>query len=161
MKVFVKVSPATESINFVDEKNRVIGWCAEQFCCESHYCRITSTEPEVHVDPAGSYLDCESDMTEEEVVRFNNGEKIYRPVKWADVRNVKFDFDNLENIVIDLRGWEIDPDYFKNIGGQTVVFRLFKGREQMFVVLQNHHNGYYSHGFNLDVEGETKVEGCL
>lgn len=161
MKIFVKVSPARHSINFADEKNRVIGWCAEQICCESHYCRLTNTEPEVCVDPAGSYVDDECAMTPEEVIRFNNGEKIYRPIKWAEVKNVRFDLSDLENVIIDLRGWEIDPDYVKDIGWQTVVFRLFKDNEQMFVVLQNHHNGYYSHGFNLKVGGEIKVEGCL
>lgn len=161
MKVLVKVSPATESINFVDEKNRLIGWCAEQICCESQYCRITGTEPEVRVDQEGSYVDCLTDMTEEEIIRHDNGEKIYRPIHRAEVKNVKFDLSDLENVVIDLRGWEIDPDYFKEIGWQTVVFRLFKDKEQMFVVLQNHHNGYYSHGFNLKVGEVTKVEGCL
>lgn len=161
MKIFVRAGVASESINFVDENNVVLGWDAEQICCEGHSARVTRTEPKTVVDPKGSYTDWEEDMNEEEKIRFENGETIYRPVTRAAVEDVRFDFKDLYGAVIDLPGWAIDPEYNMVIGQNTVVFRLFNKRDEMFVVLQNFHNGYYAHGFKMDVGGIIKWKGVI
>lgn len=164
MKIFVKVAPASKSVNFVDEKNRVLGWNASQICCENHMCNITTTEPvETFID---SVVDDEYDMNDEERERHANGETIIRPYPHLKVENVKFSMlQTLDSCTIDLPGWEIDPDYYKEIGS-AVVFRLFHtdycdNTTNMFVVLENYHNGYYSHGFHLEVGGINKVEGAI
>lgn len=44
----------------------------------------------------------------------------------------------------------------------SVRFRLVApGLPDLFLVLSNHHNGYYSHGFNVDVGGKTVWDSQL
>lgn len=165
MKIFVKVAPASGSVNFVDKKNRVLGWSAEPICCENHMCNITTTEPiQTFID---SIVDDEYYMNNEERERYANGEKIIRPYPAVEVKNIRFSMlQNYDNCTIDLPDWEIDPDYYKEIG-PAVVFRLVchnkNGRciDELFVVLENYHNGYYSHGFHLDVGGINKIKGAI
>jgi hypothetical protein len=132
MKIFIKTGVAPDSINFVDEENRVIGWNAEQICCENHSARLTATMPTLE----------------------GNSVKI---------TNAVLDFNALENTTMDLPSFRIDPEFCKRMHG-TVVFRLVNEQEdtdELFVVLENYHNGYYSHGFSLSIEGEKKFSGLL
>ena len=142
MKIFIQVSPATHAINFVDEKNRVLGWDAEQQCCEGFSCVLTSFEPKPDEENPGAR----------------------KKVKMADHDTINLCRYWMANTTIDMPGWEIDADFFKQ-HGNTVWFRLVgkvEGDEmELFVVLRNSHNGYYSHGFSLDVGGQTKRKGSL
>lgn len=46
-------------------------------------------------------------------------------------------------------------------GGGQVTFRLAKGKKQRFLTLWNHHNGYYSHGFEMENDMEIFHRGML
>lgn len=51
------------------------------------------------------------------------------------------------------------PDYD---GGGSVTFRLTaEGQPDLFLTLYNHHNGYYSHGFDMKQEETVIEEGSL
>ena len=65
---------------------------------------------------------------------------------------------------------ELEPfffahDYFKESGydwgGGAAAFKLTNGAEEIYLVIYNHHNGYYSHGFEMKVGGEIRQEGCI
>lgn len=68
-----------------------------------------------------------------------------------------------------LKAYSFDPDYFKEISGPDkyddtngVVFRLWADNQpDLFLVLYNSHNGYYSHGFNMDVGGIATKSGSI
>ena len=46
--------------------------------------------------------------------------------------------------------------------GAWVAFRLVHDFEpEMWLVLSNHHNGYYSHGFTYAAPGREEVDGAL
>ena len=162
MKIFIKTGSAPYSINLVDEGNRVIGWDAEQQCCEGHSARVVETMPTTWENPLGSRVYDSDDMTGEEKQRFMGGEKIYRSTVDVKVENMVLDLSKLENATLDLPEWEIDPDFFVRLCHSTAVFRLESSEgSEMFLVLENHHNGYYSHGFSLSVGGIKKFGGEL
>lgn len=56
-----------------------------------------------------------------------------------------------------LDGYAFDPDWFRaDLYGEggSVMFRLFsRTGPDKFLVLYNHHNGYYSHGFSMVLPG--------
>ena len=63
---------------------------------------------------------------------------------------------------MDLPGWTFDPSYFANPefkreydDGGTAQFRIVKGAEEKFITLYNHHNGYYSKGFEFKVPSDA------
>lgn len=63
---------------------------------------------------------------------------------------------------IEVEGYQFDVEYFKEIEnedkwdeGGMAIFRLVSGESEIFLALHNTHNGYYSHGFKMDVGGET------
>lgn len=65
----------------------------------------------------------------------------------------------------DLEDWSFDPSYFQQLNpkesydeGGLAVFRIVKGSEERFLHLYNLHNGYYAHGFELEVGGKTIVD---
>lgn len=55
----------------------------------------------------------------------------------------------------DHEGFQFDTEFFEDAShldsdaGGAVTFRLVKGDEELFLTLWNHHNGYYSHGFEM------------
>lgn len=66
----------------------------------------------------------------------------------------------------DFPGWMFDPTYFKkgvpaNYDGWYVIFRLVNGDQERFLSLYNHHNGYYSHGFEMSVGGVVAQRGAI
>jgi hypothetical protein len=161
MKIFVKTGVASNSINFVDEDNRVLGWCAEQICCEDHSCCIHSavdaeTKEEVVVTDT-------DDMSDEEYELHTSGKEVRRVFSRIKAGSVVVNLGWLNGSTIDLPNYRIDPEYFKR-AGCTAVFRLTNihcKHTQLFVVLENLHNGYYAHGFSLEVGGVTKIGGQL
>lgn len=128
-------------INFVDESDVYVGFDYYSSCCESFGWGI-------HVG---------------EVAYFENENGI-------DLEPFFFDTEFFESDVND--DWE---------GGGAVTFRLVYGRvrsdgqtreiersraadglpTEIFLRLHNHHNGYYSHGFEMAVGGATTREGRL
>lgn len=70
---------------------------------------------------------------------------------------------------IDAEGYNFDTAFFMepepadeyfDCGGMAV-FRLTKGSEEIFLTLYNSHNGYYSHGFEMNVGGTKIHDGSL
>lgn len=70
----------------------------------------------------------------------------------------------------DLLPYRFDPDYFvenppwytPSEEGGEVVFRLTAdGLPDLFLSLRNDHNGYYSHGFTVEVNGTETRSGSL
>lgn len=68
-------------------------------------------------------------------------ENLYIP----NVTNYKFDTNFFE---------ELEFDENKDKSGVLIIFRLVSGKKSLYLHLYNAHNGYYSHGFNLNVGGE-------
>lgn len=63
--------------------------------------------------------------------------------------------------------WVFDPIYCEYVsnstefdGGGMVIFRIVNKQESKYIHLYNCHNGYYSHGFSMNVGGII-TEGCL
>lgn len=54
----------------------------------------------------------------------------------------------------DLEQFSFDKSFFER-GGEHVVFKLISDQKQVYLVLYNEQNGYYSHGFHMDVGGKT------
>lgn len=129
----IRVMRNGSSINFVDRRNAVVGFDYESCCCESFW-----------YEWRGSYYDehwCISDA------------------------NVP---DSLMPKV--LAGWYFDTDVEpKNredgVDDETYwvefVIRNRDTKGKAILRLTNCHNGYYSHGWTLKVDGETKAEGGL
>lgn len=120
--------------NFVDEDNVVIGYDASQKCWERASWFIAS---ELQSGLKGEH------MTQEDS---------------AD----SFDWEP----------WSIDPAFFNTFevtldpdgedSTSMVAFRLTsEGQEPIYLHLFNSHNGYYSHGFTVEVGGETTRKGGL
>jgi len=124
MKVFSKQGAWPTKVNFVDERNVMLGYDLAQDCCED----------------ADWFI---SDRVESEVC------------ERAD--------DNP-----DLEGFVFDREFFRLIesegefeGGAMVVFRITNGEKEKHIHLYNVHNGYYGHGFEFKIDGETKYEGVI
>lgn len=68
----------------------------------------------------------------------------------------------------DLEPYVFDPDFFADPGsddfdgGGAVGFRLVAdGKPDVFLILKNAHNGYYSHGFDMTRDGKPIREGSI
>jgi hypothetical protein len=57
-------------------------------------------------------------------------------------------------------GFNFDKDFFHE-GDEFVTFKLVKGSEEIFLTIYNSHNGYYSHGFDMEVGGIKVRDGSL
>lgn len=67
-----------------------------------------------------------------------------------------------------IEDYSFDKDFFQDLnvtageGGGMVVFKIqTKIGDIRYIHLYNFHNGYYSHGFTLEVGGVTVNDGCL
>lgn len=69
-------------------------------------------------------------------------------------------------MIIDLPGFTFDPTYVK-YEENAVIFKITgKNFEQdyemsLYIRLENHHNGYYSHGFKFTQNEQVIVDGVL
>lgn len=69
----------------------------------------------------------------------------------------------------DLLPFRFDREFFQESGvtvsyldnGGAVAFRIVSPEREAFLVLSNCHNGYYSHGFSMEVGGQTIRSGSL
>ena len=65
-------------------------------------------------------------------------------------------------------GFQFDRKYLRTANdiegldeGNAVVFRLVKGTDEVFLMLFNSHNGYYSHGFEMTAGSWQVYQGRL
>lgn len=69
----------------------------------------------------------------------------------------------------DLAGYQFDPTHHNEsrVGGDcdydnSITFKLQKdGAPNIYLTLRNHHNGYYSHGFEFKHDEKLIIEGDL
>jgi hypothetical protein len=130
----MRIFKTDSKTNFVDINDVLVGLDAYQSCCESfgHFFIKEIPEQPLH--------------------------KVYD--SWTDEASSKDDYSptNLEDLVF-------DPDFFQEQpdgdGGGFAIFRLHSGDDESFLVLYNHHNGYYGHGFTVTHKGTDLRDGCL
>lgn len=66
------------------------------------------------------------------------------------------------NHSIDITPFRFDVDYFKQIHEGCVAFRLIQENgPAIYLVIYNHHKGYYTHGFRLYQDNFIIKEGYL
>ena len=128
----IKIFEKDGKINFVDDENTLVGFDYHQSCCEDF----------------GWF------MTKEEPTTIN-----------IDTKD-KIDHENLD-LSEYLSEYLFDKGYFKmdSVTGYDqhnyVLFRLKKNEEVIYLMLYNCHNGYYGHGFNMDIGGKTIYSNVL
>jgi hypothetical protein len=75
------------------------------------------------------------------------------------------DGDRVDRDEIDFDGWNFDTSYCERAEEKyeeyEVTFRLTNGEDEMFLVLYNYHNGYYSHGFEMKADDEVIHDGVI
>ena len=128
--IWSNVKPFPGKVNFVDSNNVILGYGLEQDCCE-HACWSISQS--------------------------------------QDGSNPIYKGDNSDEKEIDLDGYCFDPSYYErcdNDGNEeyVAVFKLVKAgwgeiKPDLFLRLENHHNGYYSHGFTF--RGDKVIDDSL
>lgn len=75
--------------------------------------------------------------------------------------------EKIDHEKIDLSNYLFDKGYFKidNDEGYDnnnfVVFRIKNEKIKLYLILYNSHNGYYGHGFNMDIGGKTIYSDIL
>lgn len=70
---------------------------------------------------------------------------------------------------LDAEGFNFDTSFFQQKPldeeypdeGGMVIFRLTKADEEIFLTLYNSHNGFYSHGFDMEVCGVKIHDSAL
>jgi hypothetical protein len=140
MKIFMTNKGYTESINFVDENNVLVGYDFEQCCCEIFGFAITDDIPKGMTKEMYEH----SEDLEKYIGKLNIALKDYR-------LDTDFIFQNNEE--------EQEHELLN-----TVVFKLENYNndgEVKYLTLYNSHNGYYSHGFSMSDSIETLHKGSL
>ena len=120
-------------INFVDTNDVYVGFDYGQSCCEQFGYFYTKTEP--------TAKEChESYCTDR-----------------GDSSITKLELEPYNFVTNYYEFYE--DDY----GGGFAVFKMTTGTNDIYLVLFNHHNGYYSHGFEmgLGIGGEIVRQGSL
>lgn len=125
MKVFHEQEPWPDKVNFVDENEVHLGYDTHDDCCARGGWFLS--------DNKAAWLDSKTDKEEAFVMKS-----------------------------MDLIGWTFDPSYFVKRSlpgdysdGDAVQFRIVNGTFEKFITLYNHHNGYYSKGFEFTVANDV------
>ena len=136
--------------NFVDENNVYVGYDSYQSCCENANWFIASSILEKIPD---AFFDGNVD---ENSCKKNSSLKNEMVAAWQQIFKPT-----------DLDGYVFDIDFFKELsyshldGGGAVAFRLINQDKEKFLHLFNSHNGYYGHGFSMNVSNKEIREGNL
>lgn len=82
---------------------------------------------------------------------------------WAE-KGFKEEAMELPGFVFDkeyVREWSENEDNKDDDGGRPLQFRLVNGDQEKFLTIYNHHNGYYSRGFEF-MDGDKQIkEGSI
>lgn len=133
MKIFnAKNSPYSEKVNFVDKNNVIVGYDLSQDCCEDADWFITST----------------IDNTIKESIDDKKANKVY------------LDEEDLDEYVFDKGAFMDITDSFNGLdAGGAVAFTLIaENKPNLYLILYNSHNGYYGHGFTVEISGKKIME---
>ena len=142
MKIFKDNTEYSRRVNFVDSQNVLVGFDYESHCCESFGWFLSREKPN-EITGAVPFL---------------------ARVDSADIANLEdYVFSTDETLKMTARD-EGDFGDYKNM----VVFELVPAKTKdgwyspdLYLVLYNHHNGYYSHGFTVDVGGKRALEDSI
>jgi len=117
-------------VNFIDSNNVILGYDLGQDCCEHAFWTISET---------------------------------------PDGKNPLYQGDNEAVKEIELDGYCFDPNYCERAANDegeeyTATFKLVCRaygfhRPDLYVILTNHHNGYYAHGFTF--RGNVIIDSSL
>lgn len=88
---------------------------------------------------------------------------------WEIVREIPTkNILGLQSVDDDLESYVFDTTYYKDIGDDNdselgaVAFKLVSdGKQDLFLILYNSHNGYYSHGFDVKKNEHLLYSGSL
>ena len=125
-------------INFVDKNNVIVGFDNEKFCCENFGYFFSER---IEIDDNGKSL---FGFDPDDIAKHT--EMYYE--------DFVFDTDFIKQIRVK------DQDSYDNIN--VVIFKLIDEDDKeniAYLHLYNVHNGYYSHGFSLDVGGVKIIKG--
>lgn len=123
-------------INFVDENNVFVGFCDNQNCCEYFGYVFVKVLPE-----------------------WVNGNNTLGALKLSELELKDFNFDI--NFFKELEVREEPANSDRGDGG-SISFRLVNNlNEEIYLILFNHHNGWYSHGFEMKNKEEIVFKGSL
>ena len=132
MEIFNKKANFEKKVNFVDENNVFVGYDLGQHCCED----------------ADWFIDYSIS---------------------SNIENERESDTPLVNVARLVKDYVFDASFFKEIterddlhDGAMAVFKLVSSsKEDLYLHLYNIHNGYYSHGFEVKVKGETVRDGII
>jgi hypothetical protein len=118
-------------VNFIDSENVILGYDLISSCCENAFWTINTNAD-------------------------GSGKEIYRG-------------DERVSAEYELEGYHFDPEFYLNEPDGDNGIAIFRLKHQgawqadpepdLFVRLENHQNGYYSHGFTF--RGNTTITGYL
>lgn len=131
-KIWNCAPPFDSKVNFVDSNNVILGYDMGQYCCENAFWTISESKD--GLNPIHTGL---TNVPQE-----------------IELDGYIFDKDFLEM----QENGNSDMDDYQD----TAIFKLIscdKNKPDLYIKLENHHNGYYSHGFIF--RGETTFESCL
>jgi hypothetical protein len=128
----MKVYDRDEKDNFVDENGVFVGFDNNSNCCEEFGYFFTPT----------------MDTTFEDAIRINKSQ--------IDLPNLRFDPSFFGELPYKKDSWTQDA-------GGNACFRLVghDKPDEKFLVIYNHHNGYYSHGFTFANAKDCLQQGYL
>lgn len=119
--VFNKTKNFPNKVNFVDTNNVFIGYDLDQICCETAFWAISETK-----DGLNPIFKGEENIGEEIVIN----DYVFDPYFIESCKGEdNGDFEIAYAVIFRLVGW--------------------KGKPDLYLRLENKHNGYYSHGFSF------------
>jgi hypothetical protein len=105
--------------------------------------------------------------TENRFVGFRTTERCCEDFGWSFLKCL-WDGEAIDHEGGALEGFTFDEAFFQTTGGRSewddggkAAFRLTNGADEIFLVLENHHNGYYSHGFTFKSGEKILQDGSL
>lgn len=135
----MKIFDGNGRINFVDDNNVFVGFCDEQNCCEYFgYLFVRNLSEMIKGDETVGKIE----LSEDELKDFD-----------FDVNFFKREGSFKENP---------NGSQYDNENGEYIAFRLInKLNEEIYLILYNYHNGYYSHGFEMRDNEILVLEGSI
>lgn len=122
------------------------------------------------ITDAGSGWDSKVNFTDgnDVFVGYDMSQDCCEQFGWYITDCIDLDINLSEGKQPDTEGYLFDTTFFEELSGDGydvesyAVFKLVKdGCCDLYLLLFNHHNGYYSHGFSATIGGEVWKEGYL
>lgn len=149
-------------VNFVDVNNVLVGYDLSQSCCEYAGWYIMNRQTE---DLPSLKVSCEWCQHYKDGIRSCKS-KLLGAIGVVE-RCTEYSHYGCQYNIED---YIFDTEYFEEFEGKDTmsysvwyaVFRLkAPGKRDLYLHLFNSHNGYYTHGFNVEVGGENIIIGSL